>query len=238
MAGPAVLRIAHGYGNSRRWLEAALRGPVDMIEADLWYQRGDIWVRHERRLPLLPILYDRRPAGNSQLPLGGLSLGRWHLRLDIKPIALEELVQAVGDRRQLLLDLKGPNGAVQPFINRLVGSLRRFRLEAATQVCGNWALLDELRRTAPEIKAYYSVGGPAQYNALLLRLAEGDPIGAVCIHHALLNEERARFLQGKKIELFAWSVDDATEARRLMTLGVRGLISYDLGVLGSLPIAG
>lgn len=238
MVGTTLLRIAHGYGNSRRWLEAALRGPVDMIEADLWYQRGDIWVRHERRLPLLPILYDRRTAGNSRLLSGGLTLAYWYFRLDLRPLSLEDLARAVAGHCQLLLDLKGPNGAVQPFVNRLIGCLRRFRLEASARVCGNWALLDELRRTAPEIKAYYSVGGLAQYNALLLRLAEGDPIGAVCIHHTLLDEERARFLQGKRIETFAWSVDDASEARRLMTLGVQGLISYDLGLLGSLPTAG
>jgi len=232
MIGPTPLRIAHGYGNSLRGVEAALRGPVDMIEADLWYRKGNIWVRHERRLPLLPILYDSRPQAGGQPQLAGLPLARWYLRLDVKPMPLEQLIEAVGGRRPLLLDLKGPctAAASQAFVVPLIACLRRFGLEASTRLCGNWPLLDEVRRAAPELKLHYSVGGMAQFRALLLRLGEGDDI------FSLLDEERARFLQDRELEIYCWPVDDAAEARRLLALGLQGIISYDLALLGSLPV--
>jgi len=54
------LRIAHGYGNSRRHLALALEGPVDYIEADVWYQGGRVAVRHERKLGHCPSSSTRR----------------------------------------------------------------------------------------------------------------------------------------------------------------------------------
>ena len=238
MTGPTPLRIAHGYGNSRRWVQAALRGPVDMIEADLWYRGGTIWVRHERRLPLLPILYGSRPGGGIHPPPCSLPLARWHLRLDVRPLPLEQLIEAVGGRRPLLLDLKGPCTAAagQQFVAKLAGCLRRFGLGPSTRLCGNWPLLDEIRRIEPALKVHYSIGNRAQCRATLLRLAEGDRIGAVSIHRSLLDEDRARFLQDRGIEVYCWPVDDAAEAGRLMALGVQGIISYDLSLLASLPV--
>src|SRR5438093_6913733 len=103
---PGVLRIAHAYGSSRGALQLALAAPVDIIEADIWYRAGDIWVRHERRLGPLPMLADRgRPSARS----GGFVIplpNRYYLRPDINPMPLGELLETVAGKKRLLLDVK------------------------------------------------------------------------------------------------------------------------------------
>lgn len=230
-------RIAHAYGNRHHQLQRALPAAVDMIEADLWYQGDNIWVRHERRLPFLPVLYGRRSVGARGPGPRALPLGcRWYATLDLHPMPLEELIQQVGDKGELLLDLKGGYSAAdgQRFVDRLVVCLRRFAVEARAHLCGSWPLLDRVRRCAPELRVCYSVGHLGQWEALVRRLEEGERIEAICIHRHLLNEERARWLHDRGIEFYCWPVDEADEALRLMGLGVDGIISYDLELLGSL----
>src|SRR3990172_5712362 len=101
------VRIAHAYGNSLDALERALAADNDMIETDIWYRAGQILVRHERRLGPLPLLGDRRMAGHALGPMS-LRLGRrYFLRPDVKPFRLDDLLDAAGGRRRLLLHFKG-----------------------------------------------------------------------------------------------------------------------------------
>src|SRR5439155_765309 len=62
------LRIAHAYGNTRARLEVAVASAADLIEADVWYRAGKLWVRHEARMTPFPLLVDKRMRGHS-LPL-------------------------------------------------------------------------------------------------------------------------------------------------------------------------
>ena len=39
-----------------------------MIEVDMWYRGGDIYIRHERRVRWLPILYDHVMKGHKLGP--------------------------------------------------------------------------------------------------------------------------------------------------------------------------
>src|SRR3972149_2068233 len=101
------VRSAPASGNTLDALERALAADNDMIETDIWYRAGEIFVRHERRLGPLPLLGDRRMAGHTLGPMS-LRLGRrYFLRPDVKPFRLDDLLDAVGGRRRLLLDVKG-----------------------------------------------------------------------------------------------------------------------------------
>ncbi|MFQ6019283.1 MAG: glycerophosphodiester phosphodiesterase [Dehalococcoidia bacterium] len=235
--GSPPIRIAHAHGNRRDKIESALEAPVDLIEADLWYRDGDIWVRHDRRLPLIPLIFGRRPKNDDLGPLA-LPLSRWYLRPDVNPIRLEELVKMVGGRRGLLLDLKGQYNAAdgRRFAERIVDISKREGVEATVRLCGQvWRLLDLAAAMAPGMKIHYTIEYVPQWQAFLRRLGEGDRINRICLHRRLLDEERARLLQERGIEVFCWDVDDKPEAERLLALGVDGIISDDLSLLADLP---
>jgi glycerophosphoryl diester phosphodiesterase len=229
----APLRIAHGYGNSRELIRAALRDHVDVIEADVRLRRGRLWLAHDWRRLLWWLLLVRR-AGWGFLALCSLLRGRRRPRVDSRPLPLEELPATVQKRCGLLLDLKSP---------RLAGNRRRFLVAllpllrppdgTTIRLCGDWSLLDGVRRVLPDSKLYYSVADGGRWRSLVRRLESGDPIRGVSLRAALYDTSTARFLADRGIEVFCWPVDGEAEAARVTALGAAGIIGYDLAVLAA-----
>ncbi len=241
MSRQAPLRIAHGYGNRRHLLEEALAGPVDYIEADIWYRAGRLWVRHERRLGFLPVLCDRR--GDQPRPLGpfAVGLGPWYLRLDLHPISLEELLVRAKGHRRLLLDVKGhyPPAERRAFATTLAGLLAEHGMEGQSRICGqNWAVIQEVQQVAPHLAVHFSIATPQQWQAFLRHLEASNTGSVVGLHRSLIDEEKTRWLNQRHIHIFSWTVDQEGEARRLLALGVVGIISNNLALLGRLQALG
>lgn len=235
MSTATPLRIAHGYGNHWDLLDKALVGPVDYVEADVWYRGGQLWVRHERRLGSLPLLYDNHSRPRTLIGPGSFSIGPWYIRPDLKPIGLPELLERVRGKRGLLLDLKGRYRRIDEtaFVETLARLLAQHSLEGEAYLCGqNWSLLDKLRSLSPQLRVCYSIERPFQWQAFSPRLAAGPRVDGLCLHRTLIDAERTHQLRG--IEVFSWTVNDPQEARRLLALGVTGIISDDLALLGSL----
>jgi glycerophosphoryl diester phosphodiesterase len=232
MPAQAPLRIAHGFGNSRELVRIALESDVDVIEADVRLRGDRLWLGHELRLPLLPILIGRR-ATNQLAAHRAFRLGPWEMRLDTDPLPLEELLAMVGGRCRLLLDIKGRRKA-REFVEALIEPLRRHNQAETTRLCGDWPPLDEARGVAPEVSAYYSVADRRRWRALVRRLDEGDPIRGVSLRAGLLDGSTAEFLRTRGLEVFCWSVEDEAEAARVIALGADGIISSDLAVLSAI----
>jgi glycerophosphoryl diester phosphodiesterase len=237
---PPALRIAHGYGN-RRWLIArALEAGVDAVEADLRYRDGEVWVRHERRAPLLPILYNWRLGRSHRRGPWALSLGPLFLRLDVRPVRLEELIARAGTGAGLLLDLKAdryPAADASAFVERALRCVRDGGASGRTEFCGSWRLLDVARRADPLVRARYSVDTEGGWKSVQPRLADGS-VTAVSVRGGLLTEERAASLRARGVDFYVWSVRGAADAGRAVALGASGVICSDLGVLGGLGTGG
>ena len=231
------LRIAHAFGNRRHRIEAAIAADVDYIEADLWYRAGEIWVRHERRLGFLPLLYDRKPRGmNSFGPWALTVFPNHYVRLDVSPLRLAELLEATRGKRHLLLDLKDDHspGRARAYAGALSRVLREASCAESVLVCGQTNVLDSVREVAPDLDVHYSIERERQWQAFLRRLDADPAIQGVCLHHELLTEPVRRLLEERGLEVFCWTVDDREEARRLVALGVHGIISNDLTLLAQL----
>ena len=231
------LLIAHAYGNTRARLQAAIAAPIDAIELDLWYRGGQLWVRHEKRLDPLPLLVDKRMRGHSLPPLS-LPLGkRLYVRLDVNRLKLAEVLQKVSGSKRLLVDLKGSYQAQHnlEFAQRLVRAIREQTAEGWTTVCGQfWPVLEDVRKEAPDIDVRYSIERAFQWEKFMRLVGEDERVRKVCIEHRFLNEERVRYIEEQGVDIFCWTVDDLTEARRLVGAGADGIISNDLKLLAAL----
>ena len=229
--------IAHAYGNTRARLQTALAAPVDAIELDIWYRAGRLWARHEQRLDPLPLLADKRMRGHSLPPLS-LPLGRrWYVRLDLNGLKLDEVLQKVSGSKGLLVDLKGSYHAQQnlEFAQMLVRAIREYAAEGWTTVCGQfWPVLEDVRKEAPDIDVRYSIQYVYQWEKFMRLVGEDERVRKVCIEHRFLNEERVRYIEEQGVDIFCWTVDDLTEARRLVAAGADGIISNDLALLAKL----
>jgi len=233
-SGP--VRIAHGFGNSRRRLARALSGPVDLIETDVRFEDGKMVVRHERKLGPLPILIDEMTS----LQIGSehgwrLLLWRWFIALQRNPLVLREVLAEAKDKRGLLLDLKGQYGdREEALAQALAEMLERMGMEEQVTFCGqNWTLLGHLRAAAPHLKVHYSIDSADQIRAFQGML-ERDPIRRICLNHSLVEEPLIERLKGLGMTIYTWAVDDLRRARELLEMGVDGIISNSLEMLGLL----
>jgi len=230
-------RIAHGYGNSRRTLALALEGPVDYVEADVWYQGGRVAVRHERKLGPLPLLFDEIDKGHIGHGPGryGLSLGRWYLKLQIRTLYLEDVLALARGRRRILVDVKwSPGGRQSAFARALAQTVRLSGMGDDVTFCGqNWPVLQRLRVIDPGLRVRYSIGAERQLPAFG-HVPQDETLQGVCVHQSLLNAQLIDILKRRGLDIWTWIVDDLTLARQLVAMGIDGIISNRLDVLEAL----
>jgi hypothetical protein len=226
------LGIAHAFGNRHDRIDEALASRIHAIEADVWFLRGELWVRHAHRLGALPILVDV-PSSRASLP--------WWRRLtvgfDTAPVTLRSVLRRNDRRRPMLLDVKGSYGPTdaRAFATALLRSIEDFGAPDQDEVCGqNWKVLDAFRAVTTKVRVRYSIQRKSQWSRFSDRLRTGPMPRSISIHHGLVDSQRASFLRRHGIGAYCWTVDSPGRARELVAEGVEGIISNDLSLLTSL----
>ena len=238
MAPPQPVRIAHAYGNNRTALRRALDADIDMIEADIWYRGGDVYVHHARRLSPLPLLADKKTPGHPRPPLAFPIWPGYQVWPHRNPLKLHELLQIVGGRRRLLLDVKGryKGGHNADFAEAIARRLRQHQASSSIVVCGQrYAVLNALRRSDDEIEVRYSLEKPHQWESFLRKMNMHERLRHVCISQHFIDDEKARVLEQNDVNVYVWTIDDPKAARHHVEQGADGIISNDLGLLENLP---
>jgi hypothetical protein len=239
-----VQRIAHGYGNRRDRLERALAAGVDFVEADARWDGREVWIRHERRLGPLPLLYNNRLAPAHRIGPLGFSAGQLWFRLDVRRMTLHELIDRTQGRAGLMLDLKAARYSPLQryrFMRRLFETLDHANFEQPLTFCGQWPLLDAIRDMRPSQPVYYSVDRPFRWVEMGARIRGGDAIPGITLRRELFTAERVAFLRERGVDVFAWDIDTADQAADVIAFGAAGVIADDLDLLAELadtPVAG
>jgi glycerophosphoryl diester phosphodiesterase len=234
------VRIAHAYGNTRDRLPQALAASVDLIEADVWFRAGEIWVRHERRLGTLPLLADRLMRGHPT-PRFALKLPhRYYVRPDLHPLTVGELLETAHGKGNLMLDVKGHGrGEASTFAGTLARRISQHNRRQDTVVCGqNWPVLHALRQAAGDIEVRYSIETQEQWDEYVQMVDRDNHTGRLCMQSDFFDEHKSSFLKERSIDVYCWTVDDPTEARRLLSVGANGIISNSLPLLEALRDSG
>jgi glycerophosphoryl diester phosphodiesterase len=237
MTTPTLRCIAHAYGDRRRRIEQALAAGVEMIEADVRWWGGRVWVRHEHHAPVLPLLWNKNLKGAHRQGPFARSAGPYWLRLDVHRLPFEELLDRTSARAGLLIDFKAarlPAREARRFVARVLRMLELHPFVGALDFCGMWELLDLVRLYRPAQQVHYSVDSEADWARVQPRLAEGDPAAGITIHHLLLTPERAEELGRKGVSFYPWDIRDADDAARVVAMGAAGILADDLDLLRSL----
>ena len=205
--------IAHRAGNNLRHLEEALEAGVDAIECDVWHARGRLSVRHERKLPGLPVIFDK-----------------WYLRFAWGHLSLPRLLREIDARAELFLDIKSRSPRAADAVLDLYRehvSMMPHTLISSVQ----WRLLDRIGEAGTDMELFYSVGSQSGIESLLRRCARARPPAGTSIRQTLLSADAVARLHGAGLRVFAWTVNTPHRAEELRSWGVDGIISDDLGVL-------
>lgn len=205
--------IAHRAGNNLRDLERALAAGVDAIECDFWHDHGRLTLRHERKLPVLPVLYDK-----------------WRLRFAWGELSLPSLLREINFRAELFLDIKSATPKAASVVLDLYHDNEA--LMPRTIVSSpQWRLLDQLAAAGTEMRMCYSVKNAAGVDALFRRCEQDLPPAGTSIRHTLLSEVLVARLHATGLRVYAWTVNTAQRVQELRAWGVDGIISDDLNVL-------
>jgi glycerophosphoryl diester phosphodiesterase len=183
---------------------------VDAIECDFWHDRGRLALRHERKLPALPVWYDR-----------------WYIRFSIGELSLPDLLREINFRSELFLDIKSSTPQAAEAVLRLYHDNESMMPRTCVS-SRQWRLLDQLGEAGTELRMFYSVGRAGGLEALFRR-AEAPPLPAgTSIRHTLLSAEVVARLHAAGLQVFAWTVNTRHRAEELLGWGVDGLISDDV----------
>jgi glycerophosphoryl diester phosphodiesterase len=188
----------------------------------------------------LPVLYNVGLKGIHRDGPWAADLPPLFLRLDVRPILLDELLDRIGQRCGVLLDLKADGyhiAAAQAFIAAMLATLDARAPLPMLDFCGSWPLLDIIRTLRPEQMAHYSVDSERDWTALQERLAEPDRPRGITIEHGLVDETRAAVLRSGGVEFYCWGVDGADDAQLAIRHGAAGIIADDLDMLAGLDAA-
>lgn len=209
------LTIAHRAGNHLSTLARAFDIGVDYAEADVWFYRGRLEVRHEKTAGPLPVLWDR-----------------WYLKPIWAPrLLLTELLAAAEGRGGLLLDLKGRARELPEEVAEAVGQAGAAERVAFT---GTWPYLDRLGGLLPRVPRFYTVGSRRRLRALRPRL-ERRVVPAVSIDSRILGPEVVSELRSRGVgAVVTWAVRTPEAASRVLDWGVSGVTSDDLALLASI----
>ena len=208
--------IAHRAGNNLPSLEQALATGVDAIECDFWHARGRLLLRHERKLPALPVLLDK-----------------WYLRWAWGELSLRTLLREINFRADLFLDIKSGSPRAADAVLELYRD--NASMMPRTQVSSRqWKLLDRIGRAGTRMETYYSVGRRSQVPALLRRARYEQPPAGTSIRHTLLSRDLVAGLHDAGLRVFAWTVNTRHRAEELLEWGADGIISDDVELMTEL----
>lgn len=202
--------IAHRAGNTGAGIET-FAARADGIEMDVHLHRGQIVVRHAKRIWLTSRLWDRwfiLPP-ETEVPLLG----------DV----LEKVSGAVG----LWIDCKGVTSRLPQEVLRMIDG--RWMVTLSTK---SWWVLSHGPHEH-NVRTFRSVGN--RFEMLLLRILPARGVfDGIVVHSRLLNPDVITGLHRHYELVFSWSIADEDAGRQLIAWGIDGLIVDDLLVLDAL----
>jgi glycerophosphoryl diester phosphodiesterase len=129
-----------------------------------------------------------------------------------------------------MLDLKGRNPEIG---TRTLDAVRPYLGLRRLTVCSRaWRLLEPFA-ASPHVRVVHSVGSARQLRSLLRR-AEGRRLQGVSVHERLLDPATLADLRSVADVVMTWPANAAHRVRELVSMGVDGLITDRLDLVGDL----
>lgn len=140
---------------------------------------------------------------------------------------LKEIIRVVPEGKELVVEIKCGK-EVLPFLEKEIskyGKGKRFVF-----IAFDYNTICETKKVFPSNKCYWlcSNSDLLQKNIALVQVSG---LNGVSLSYTLITNEVAARIRDLGLELFSWTVDDPSEARRLISLGVKGITTNRPGWL-------
>lgn len=140
---------------------------------------------------------------------------------------LSEIIKAVPEGKKLVIEIKC-GSEVLPYLKKDIGRYGKNR--SFVFIAFDFKTISDTKKVFPGNKCYWLCSNPALFEKTL-PLVTAAGLDGVSLSYGIINEKVAADVRNLNLELFTWTVDDPTEAKRLTGLGVRGITTNRPGWL-------
>jgi glycerophosphoryl diester phosphodiesterase len=132
---------------------------------------------------------------------------------------LSELIKTVPAGKELVIEIKC-GSEVLPFLKREVSMDKKNRI--FTLICFDLQTIVEAKKVFPGNSCYWLCSKSDQLEANLSKVSEAGLKG-VSLHYSIIDEKVMKLAKELGLEVYAWTIDDPDEVKRLIALGVKGI---------------
>ena len=212
--------------NTQLALEKALEARVDMIEVDCQLtQDGHVVIFHDEDLKRTA-----RAKGSVKMKtlqqLKKLDVGAWRKKAfkGQKILTLEEVLEIVKSRADLCLEIKQYRGSPRGIELKLLFILSHYDyLERTVFSSFDYHCLSRMRELAPDARLGLIYGKGSKEDPV----AAAGVLAAVSIHvqSDVVSRELVNRARAAGLDLYAWTVNEVAEMEKLISWGVKGIVS-------------
>ena len=228
----AFIKIAHRGAsgnfpeNTRLAFEKAIEARVDMIEFDCQLTKdGHVVVFHDQRL-------DRTARAKGEVKnhtlaeLKNFDVGGWRKKAHRgeRILTLEEVLDVVGQRANLCLDIKQFPESPPGIELKLLFILSHYDyLDRAIISSFDYRCLDRVRELAPEARLGMIFGAEGAQDPIVAARRLGA--AAVLVQKELATREFLQQAWEDGLDVYVWTVNEVRDMEKFAAVGVQGIIS-------------
>jgi glycerophosphoryl diester phosphodiesterase len=140
---------------------------------------------------------------------------------------LYELLKTVPKGKELVIEIKcGPE--ILPYLRPVVEKYGKDKVTSF--ICFDLQTIAEAKKMFPGNSCCWLCSKADQLEANFSRAAEAG-LDGVSLHYSVINGDVMKRAAELKLQVYSWTVDDPEEAKRLMSLGVKGITTNRPGWL-------
>lgn len=140
---------------------------------------------------------------------------------------LEEIIKTIPSGKELVIEIKC-RSEVLPFLKKAINKYGKDK--KLVFISFDFQTISETKKIFPNFSCYWlcSDSDLLQKN---IKLVSGAGLEGLSLNYKIINEAVANQSKRLGLELFSWTVDNPEEAKRLISLGVKGITTNRPGWL-------
>jgi glycerophosphoryl diester phosphodiesterase len=132
---------------------------------------------------------------------------------------LEEIIRTVPSGKELVIEIKC-GSEVLPYLKEIIN--RYVSDKKFVFISFDFQTISDTKKIFPDNSCYWLCSDPELLKKNI-NLVSGAGLEGISLSYTIIDEKVALQAKDLKLELFSWTVDDPAEAKRLITLGVKGI---------------
>jgi hypothetical protein len=199
-----VFVVAHNSGDSVGTTLEALAFGADVVEVDVVSLHGQLYAAHDTPSTWIGDNLFRGPP-------------------------LERVWIAAASAEAIKLDLKEATPAFHELVLQFLAERRGHR--RVIVVSGDPRVLSLFAAREPAVLRFLGVSTDTRFGVIEDDPELADLIDGVSVRHTLIDEERAAWLEERRILTLAWTVNDLSRVNELVLLGVDAITTNNLAIM-------